>query len=104
MTEALAIGDKARVACYEGRLRLMTNSRAMLAVIGAMTKRRTANLDVDATTNALDDASFDGPSVVQEAIEHGVLTRNARSELSFGIPSFHGYMEEWLREEGRRYS
>ena len=99
LREALAIGDKARVTYYEGRLRLMSNSRAMLAVIGAMAERGMRNLDVDATTKVLDDASFDGPSVVREAIEHGVLTRNARSELSFGIPSFHGYMEEWLEEE-----
>ena len=98
LTEALAIGDKARVAYYEGRLRLMSNSRAMLSVIGAMAERGARNLDIDATTKALDDASFDGPDVVREAIEHGVLTRSARSELSFGIPSFHGYMEEWLVE------
>ena len=99
LTEALAIGDKARIAYYEGRLRLMSNSRAMLAVIGAMAERGNDRLDLDATTKALVDASFDGPSVVQEAIEHGVLTRNARSELSFGIPSFHSYMEDWLQEE-----
>ena len=105
LTEALAIGDKARIAYYEGRLRLMSNSRAMLIVIGAMAQRGTNNLDIDAMTKALADASFDGPSLVREAIEHGVLTRNARSELSFGLPSFHNYMEDWLggkTEEGWR--
>ena len=99
LTEAIAVGDKARVAYYEGRLRLMSNSRAMLAVIAAMAQRGNDGLDIDSATKALDDASFDGASVVREAIEHGVLTRNARSELSFGIPSFHAYMEDWLREE-----
>ena len=102
LTEALAIGHKARVAYYEGRLRLMSNSRAMLAVIGAMAQHGDASLDIDATTKVLDEASFDGRGVVREAIEHGVLTRNARSELSFGIPSFHGYMLDWLRHEQRR--
>ena len=101
LTEAIAIGDKARVAYYEGRLRLMSNSRAMLAVIAAMAQRANDSLDIDTATKALDDASFDGASVVREAIEHGVLTRNARSELSFGIPSFHAYMEDWMREEER---
>lgn len=102
LTEALAIGHKARVAYYEGRLRLMSNSRAMLAVIGAMAQHGDASLDIDATTKVLDEVSFDGRGVVREAIEHGVLTRNARSELSFGIPSFHGYMLDWLRHEQRR--
>ena len=102
LTEALAIGDKARIAYYEGRLRLMANSRAMLAVIGAMAQCGNDELNVDATIKALDEASFDGPGVVREAIEHGVLTRNARSELSFGIPAFHGYMRDWLRHEQRR--
>ncbi len=102
LTEAIAIGDKARVAYYEGRLRLMSNSRAMLAVIAAMAQCANDGLDIDTATKALDDASFDGASVVREAIEHGVLTRNARSELSFGIPSFHAYMEDWMREAGRR--
>ena len=69
------IGDKARVAYYEGRLRLMSNSRAMLAVIAAMAQRGNDGLDIDTATKALDDASFDGASVVREAIEHGVLTR-----------------------------
>ena len=102
LAQALAIGDEARVAYYEGRLRLMSNSRAMLTVIDAMAKRGGDILDIDATTRALDEASFDGARVVREAIEHGVLTRNARSELSFGIPSFHGYMQDWLRHEQRR--
>ena len=102
LTEALAVGDRSRVAYYEGRLRLMANSRAMLAVIGEMAKRGTDTLASDAAVAALDGASFDGPGVVREAIEHGVLTRNARSELSFGIPSFHGYMDDWLRDERRR--
>ncbi len=96
LSAALAVGDKARVAYYEGRLRLMSNSRAMLAVIGAMNQRREHFLDIDAATQALDEASFDGAAVVREAIEHGVLARNARSELSFGIPSFHNYMQDWL--------
>ena len=104
LTEALAIGDKARIACYEGRLRLMSNSRAMLAVIGVMVERGNDHLDIDAATKALADASFDGSSVVRDAIAHGVLTRNARSELSFGIPSFHDYMEGWLEEERRKGS
>ena len=104
LTEALAIGDKARIAYYEGRLRLMSNSRAMLAVIGAMVEHGTNNLDIDTTTKALANASFDGPSLVREAIEHGVFTRDARSELSFGISSFHDYMEDWLAEERRKGS
>lgn len=99
LTEALAFGDKARVAYYEGRLRLIANSRAMLAVVGAMAERGSDHLDIDAVTKVLDEAAFDGPRVVREAIEHGVLTRSARSELSFGIPSFHRYMDDWLRHE-----
>ena len=102
LSAALAVGDKARVAYYEGRLRLMSNSRAMLAVIGAMNQRHEHFLDIDAATQALDGASFDGAAVVREAIEHGVLARNARSELSFGIPSFHSYMQDWLHGQHPR--
>ena len=102
LSEALAVGEKARVAYYEGRLRLMSNSRAMLAVIGAMNERGVRFLDIDAARKALGEASFDGAAVVREAIEHGVLARNARSELSFGIPSFHSYMQDWLNDEQRR--
>lgn len=102
LSEALAAGDRARVAYYEGRLRLMSNSRAMLALVGAMNQRQENFLDMDAATKALDEASFDGAAIAREAIEHGVLTRNARSELSFGIPSFHSYMQEWLYSRQRR--
>ena len=102
LSAALAAGDRARAACYEGRLRLMSNSRVMLALVGAMNHRQQNFLDLDAATKALDEASFDGGAIVREAIEHGVLTRNARSELSFGIPSFHSYMQEWLDSRRRR--
>lgn len=102
LSEALAAGDRARAAYYEGRLRLMSNSRAMLALVDAMNQRQESFLDMDTATKALDEASFNGAAIVREAIEHGVLTRNARSELSFGIPSFHSYMQEWLDSRQRR--
>ena len=102
LAEALASGKAAKVAYYEGRLRLLANSRAMLTIVDEMVARDTDALDIDATTAALDAASFDGDAVVREAIQHGVLTRNARSELSFGIPSFHAYMKDWLRHEQQR--
>ena len=96
LAKALAHGHKARVAYYEGRLRLMSNSRAMLPVICTMNRCGKSSLDVHTLTTALQRASFDGAAVIREAIEHGVLARSPRSELSFGIPSFHSYMQEWL--------
>ena len=80
----------------------MSNSRAMLALVGAMNQRQENFLDMDAAAKALDEASFDGAAIVREAIEQGVLTRNARSELSFGTPSFHNYMQEWLYSRQRQ--
>ena len=102
LPEALAVGDRTRAAYYEGHLRLISNSRAMLALSGAMNQHQKNFLDMDAATKALDEASFDGTAIARESIEHGVLTRNVRSELSFGIPSFHSYRQEWLDSRQRR--
>ena len=98
----MLLATRARVAYYEGHLRLMSNSRAMLALSDAMNQCQKNFLDMDAAAKALDEASFDGTAIAREAIEQGVLTRNARSELSFGIPSFHSYRQEWLDSRQRR--
>ena len=76
--------------------RLMSNSRAMLAVIGAMAERGARDLGIDATTKALADALV--RRLKRGARSHraqGAHQKRARG-TSFGIPSFHGYTEEWL--------
>ena len=42
----------------------------------------------------LDKAGFNGREALDKAIVHGVLAEDPLGAVSFGIPSFHGYVVE----------
>lgn len=92
LAEALAAGDQARADYYNDRLAMLPDQDAMLAVVGAMRTLGRDSLRMKEAVDALNDAPYDGPATVREAIAHGILTADDEGALSFGIPSFHSHM------------
>ena len=92
LAEALAAGDQARADYYNDRLAMLPDQDAMLAVVGAMRALGRDSLRMKEAVDALNDASYDGPATVREAIAHGILTADDEGALSFGIPSFHSHV------------
>ena len=92
LAEALAAGDQARADYYNDRLAMLPDQDAMLAVVGAMRELGRDSLRMKEAVDALNDASYDGPATVREAVAHGILTVDDEGALSFGIPSFHSHM------------
>ena len=97
LDDALALGDGARRDYYESRLSMLANQNAMLPVVQAMREQNRDVLRQEEAVQAIDDASFNGEETVRQAIAHGVLTLESGG-VSFGIPSFHGHMDNLLRE------
>ena len=92
LAEALAAGDQARADYYNDRLAMLPDQDAMLAVVGAMRELGRDSLRMKEAVDALNDASYDGPATVREAVAHGILTAGDEGALSFGIPLFHSHM------------
>ena len=99
LTAALAAGDQARTDYYDARLGMLTDQDAMLPVIATLLREGRESLRRSEAVRAVSAAAFDGEKTVREAIIHGVLTLQ-RGGVSFGIPSFRGYMERLLEEHG----
>ena len=76
---------------------MLPNQNAVLPVARAMREQNRNVLWQEEAVQAINDASFDGEETVRQAIAHGVLTLEGGG-LSFGIPSFRGYMDSLLRE------
>ena len=94
---ALKAGDQARTAYYDARLSMLADQDAMLCVIETMLATHRESLRRSEAVKAVNEAAFDGETIVRDAIAHGVLTLE-RGGLSFGIPSFHRHMEQLLEE------
>ena len=101
LTAALEAGDQARTDYYDARLGMLTDQDAMLPVIATLLQEGRESLRRSEAVRAVNEAAFDGEKTVREAIIHGVLTLQ-RGGVSFGIPSFRGYMERLLEEHGGR--
>ena len=101
LADAIATGDSARADYYNGRLAMLPDQDAMLAVIAAMRKLGRESLRMREAVAALDDAAYDGATTVQEAIAHGVLTADDEGSLSFGVPSFRRHMVQRLERDRR---
>ena len=99
LTAALEAGDQARTDYYDARLGMLTDQDAMLPVIATLLQEGRESLRRSEAVRAVNEAAFDGEKTVREAIIHGVLTLQ-RGGVSFGIPSFRGYMERLLEEHG----
>ena len=92
-----AEGDERRARYYEARLRAMNRGYSrMTPVIGRMKQGGIRSLTMQDAIDAVDAAGLDGGKAVDDAVQHGVLTPEPQERVSFGIPSFHSYMETAL--------
>ena len=107
---ALEEGNRRRIDYYWDRLRSMEHSTPgafppMLAVAAAMAGKEDAQLTYRETIAAIGTettAGEDGNAILDNALAKGVLTRGRTGALSFGIPSFHAFMQEQLaNREGK---
>lgn len=90
---AVAHGDDARSAYYEERCRSMAHPNLMPALASAMQAAKVKKLSWHFAAQVLrTQGAADPDAVMASAMKHGVLTRSADHEVSFGIPSFHDFM------------
>ena len=106
LSEAADYGHRLRREHYQGRLAALgaANRSAMLNVAAQMLGGGMDRLDWD---DAVDAAAAKRPnpeSVIEAAIERGVLAENEDGTVGFGIPSFFAYMRAEIEERDRRAS
>ena len=90
---AVTHGDSARTAYYEERCRGMGHPNLMPVLAGAMQAAHVKKLSWPYAVQVLEAQGAEDPeAVIEGAMKHGVLTRSAEHEVSFGIPSFHDFM------------
>ena len=94
LESALQAGHQARADYYDSRLRLLQGIKPMQTLAGAMAQRGTSALAIEDAVLELDTAGFNGREALDKAIVHGVLAEDPLGAVSFGIPSFHGYVVE----------
>ena len=92
LQSALQAGHQARTDYYDSRLRLLQGIRPMQTLAGVMDQRGETALAIEDAVQELDTAGFNGKEALDKAIAHGVLAEDPPGAVSFGIPSFHGYM------------
>ena len=90
---AVTHGNSARRTCYEERCRGMSHPNLMPALASAMQAADVKKLSWNFAVQVLKAQGVEDPeAVIVSAMKHGVLTRSADHEVSFGIPSFHDFM------------
>ncbi len=94
LQSALQAGHQARIDYYDSRLRLLQGIKPMRTLAGVMDQRGESALAIEDAATELDAAGFNGKESLDKAIAHGVLAKDPPGAVSFGIPSFHGYMVE----------
>ena len=94
LESALQAGHQARADYYDSRLRLLQGIKPMQTLAGAMDQRGESALAIEDAVLELDTAGFNGREALDKAIVHGVLAEDPLGAVSFGIPSFHGYVVE----------
>ena len=98
LEEALEHGGKRRIAYYNQRLAAAHSRRPMMALAAAMASAQRTLLEYDRAKDVLTEAGF-GAAELDAAIAHGSLTCDDEDNVSFGIPSFHAYMQHLLDRE-----
>ena len=93
LQEALAHGGTARTSYYEERLKGMERPELMVTLADAMRRTGRESLSWAEAKHLLGDAA-QGEQALNDAIAHGVLTKGALRQISFGMPSFRNYMIE----------
>ena len=104
LREALDAGSKRRIDYYWDRLSSMEHAtpgafQPLLAVAAAMVDKgdvRLAYREAMAAIGTETAAGEDGNAILDNALAKGVLTRERTGALSFGIPSFHAFMQDQL--------
>lgn len=90
---AMSHGHRARETYYEERFRSMSHPNLMPALASAMQAADVKKLSWHFAAQVLRTGGAQEPeAVMASAMKHGVLTRSAEHEVSFGIPSFHDLM------------
>ena len=104
VNEAADYGHRLRQDHYQSRLAAMgaANRSAMLNVAAAMLGRGVDRLDWDEAVEAAAAKRQNPESVVEAAVERGVLAESEDGTVGFGIPSFFAYMRQQIRERERR--
>ena len=92
LQSALQAGHRARTEYYDSRLRLLRGIKPMQALARLLSQRGTSALPIEDAALELAAAGFEGKEALDKAIAHGVLAEDPPGAVSFGIPSFHGYM------------
>ena len=93
LQDALAHGGAARTSYYEERLKGMERPELMVTLADAMRRTGRESLSWAEAKHLLGDAA-QGEQAPNDAIAHGVLTKGALRQISFGMPSFRNYMIE----------
>ena len=92
LQSALQAGHQARTDYYDSRLRLLQGIKPMQTLAGVMDQRGKSALAIEDAVEELATLGFNGKEALDKAIAHGVLAEDPPGAVSFGIPSFHGYM------------
>ena len=106
LDEAEDYGHRLRREHYQGRLAALgaANRSAMLNVAATMLGSGVDRLDWDDAVEAAAAKRPNPESVIEAAIERGVLAENEDGTVGFGIPSFFAYMRAEIEERDRRAS
>ena len=110
LRHALDDGSKRRIDYYWDRLSSMEHStpgafQPMLAVAAAMADKHETGLTYREAVAAIGTetaAGDDANAILENAVAKGVLTRERTGALSFGIPSFHAFMQDQLAEREQK--
>ena len=104
LDEAADYGHRLRQDHYQSRLAAMgaANRSAMLNVAATMLGRGVDCLDWDEAVAAAAAKRQNPESVIESAVERGVLAESEGGTVGFGIPSFFAYMRQQIRERDRR--
>ncbi len=93
LQDALACGGAARTSYYEERLKGMERPELMVTLADAMRRTGRESLSWAEAKHLLGDAA-QGGQALNDAIAHGVLTKGALRQISFGMSSFRNCMIE----------
>ena len=98
LAEALAYGDERRVNYYLDRLNAAQNRKLVLAIAAIMRRTGEERIDYDDAMEVLERAGHHRAEL-DAVVQHGALTLDRRNALSFGVPSFHAFMQRMLKDK-----
>ena len=100
LQEAIEKGRAQRIDYCQSRLASMAtvpSDEAMFPIVRALAAADADFMRHSAAVRAYEGSEFDGEAVIRDAIDHGVLTRQPKGTVGFGIPSFRAYLTNELK-------